>query len=192
MENSSKALELDPFNPGVNSLMAYACEMNGDLEHALKYLEAASDLGHPGTPFGLIELHLGRGDVPAARQAFERYRHAMSPEDTEGLELYLAANSSPEAAEQFLREEAEHVGAPEFWMALEHVRLGQIDEGVALVIETSPNGSEWMEIWTYRLAPLRRHPRFGELVRNGGLDVFWDEVGWPSQCSRDGERITCD
>ena len=192
LDNSRKAFELDPFNPGANSLMAYAYELNGDTEQAIRYLMASADLGHPGSPFALIDMHLGRGDHAAALQTFEGLRHIMPPEDVEGYELYLAAHSNADSAEQFLKEEAEALGAPEFWMALEHVRLGQVDKGIELAIETSPDGSEWMDVWASRLAPLRRHPRFGELVRAGRLDVFWDTVGWPSQCSRDGERITCD
>jgi len=192
LDVARKAFEMDPFHPGTNSLMAYANELNGNNDEAVKNLQSAWDLGHPGAIFMLIDFYLKRGDSARARELFAANRDAMSADDAEGYEIYLESRDDTEKAERFLNEEAAALDAPEFWLARENVALGFVDKGVALAIESQPDGSEWMEVWHQSFAPLRQHPRFGELVRNSGLDVFWDEIGWPPECSREGELIRCD
>jgi hypothetical protein len=41
------------------------------------------------------------------------------------------------------------------------------------------------------MTELRAHEVFAELLARDGLIRYWDEIGWPEQCSRRGETITC-
>jgi TolB-like protein/DNA-binding winged helix-turn-helix (wHTH) protein len=40
-------------------------------------------------------------------------------------------------------------------------------------------------------AGLRRLPEFEQVVRRFGIVGYWDHYGWPVQCARSGEAITC-
>ena len=47
-------------------------------------------------------------------------------------------------------------------------------------------------IWSPTFAPLRPHPRFGELLELINLPEYWDQAGWPDFCQRkDDGRIAC-
>ena len=74
---------------------------------------------------------------------------------------------------------------------MDNVRLGRIDQGIQALLDMYLDGGQWGSMWLPAATPARQHERFAELVRAAGLDDFWDEVGWPPQCSRDGDRITC-
>jgi hypothetical protein len=48
------------------------------------------------------------------------------------------------------------------------------------------------EIWQPSMAPVRRHPRFQEVIEVLRLPQYWDEFGWPENCRREDEvRIIC-
>ncbi len=48
------------------------------------------------------------------------------------------------------------------------------------------------DIWSPIYAPLRPHPRFGELLELLNLPKYWDQVSWPDFCQRkDDGRIVC-
>ena len=65
---------------------------------------------------------------------------------------------------------------------------GQAITGTA----ADPDGADMMDIWRPRASALRHHVRFGEFISAVGLDVFWNEIGWPPQCRSEGEQIYCD
>ncbi|GMR14762.1 MAG: hypothetical protein BMS9Abin30_0369 [Gammaproteobacteria bacterium] len=47
-------------------------------------------------------------------------------------------------------------------------------------------------IWSPIFAPLRPHPRFGELLELISLPEYWDQAGWPDFCQRTvNEGIIC-
>jgi len=99
---------------------------------------------------------------------------------------------NPEAGERFLQDSIERSEEPQLFSAINHARLGHVDEGIQIALDADPNGSDMMDIWRPRASALRQHVRFGEFIRAVGLDVFWNEVGWPPQCRSEGEQIYCD
>jgi hypothetical protein len=60
-----------------------------------------------------------------------------------------------------------------------------------ILLDNPTNGQDWMELWLPDMQPLREHPQFQDILEGAGLITYWDEFGWPTQCSRDGETITC-
>jgi hypothetical protein len=73
------------------------------------------------------------------------------------------------------------------------VYLGDADGALDVAFEllNEPLDFEVEFLFARENAIVRRHPRFGELVRAIGLDDYWDDYGWPEFCNRDGDSITC-
>lgn len=189
---ANKALELDPFHTGANSISGYAYYVSGNIERALKHMEAARDLGHPWSIYALIDINLDLGNFEEAERLVQKNRPKIEADGFINADAYIRSYRNPENGLEFLEDESNHKDVPGLWLATEYARLGQTDKGVQLALDANLDGGELMDIWAPRASPLRQHPRFGELVRAVGLDAFWDELGWPPQCRPEGERIYCD
>ncbi len=72
LENAHVALELDPFNAGSNSMLAFGHELNGNMDLARKQLQVAWDLGHPGAIFLMIEWDIMNGFTERAMRTDRR------------------------------------------------------------------------------------------------------------------------
>ena len=191
LANALKAIELDPFNPGAISMLSFAYLMNGDMDKARKYMESARDLGHPGAIFQLIQLEMYLGNFDKARRLIAETVPEIGEDGALAFEAYLDTVAQPDNFDAFLELTANEPEISEFHFGLDHVQFGRVDTAIELVLNASINGSEWMDIWVPDVRALRQHPRFGELLEKDGLVQYWDKYGWPVQCSRDGEQITC-
>ena len=191
LSNSVRALDLDPFNPGTNSMAAAAYAMNGDFDKSVTHSEATWELGHPAGLFQLIQSYVLSGDIEQARRLVDQNVQEIGSEESEELRDFLSALEDPDKVDDFLDWILNLEPTPTVWMALDHFRLGRADRGMELALQANIDGGEWMAFWAPDVYAIGQHPRFGELVRANGLDKFWDGYGWPSQCSRDGETITC-
>jgi len=192
LEFTLKALELDPFAPGPSSMASYAYAMNGDIDQAIKRSQSAWELGHPAGIYLLIRAVLEKGDADEASRLVEENAAALGEEETFRIRSFIAALRDPAKVDDYLRMVDEIPDVDEIWPAMDAVRFGRVDDSVRRLLAANIDGSEWMEIWQPHTLAVRQHPQFGELVRAAGLDKFWDEYGWPSQCQRDGDLITCD
>jgi TolB-like protein/Flp pilus assembly protein TadD len=191
LDNALKALELDPFNSGVNSVVSLAYGINGDMNSGRRYLTTAWELGHPGALFNLITIELSEGNVDAAAALFAANETQMSERGIAALELRIEAFRDPEARSRYV----ELLDSPDFpdafAAAIEYARLGMIDEAVARIKDVDITGNRWGILWLPSMAEMRAHEVFAQLLARDGLIDYWDEIGWPDQCSRDGEKITC-
>jgi len=192
LANALRALEFDPFHAGTSSMAAYAYAMNGEIDKTIEYSQSAWDLGHPGGLFQLIQYHLVIEDLEEVSRLIETNAGALGEETAVGLRLFVAAKEDSAKIDEYLRAIGEVPGVPEMWLANDHVRLGRVEEGVDRILNANIDGSQWMEMWLPDLRALRQHPKFVELAEAAGLVEFWDEFGWPTQCSRAEERISCD
>ena len=192
LDAGRKAVDLDPFHPGTNSMFGYACHVNGDDQSAVRHAEAAWDLGHPWSIYELIDYNLDSGNLDAAERIANEHRARLEADDFVDFDLYLLSFRDPEAGERFLEDLVERSEGPRLFSAIDHARLGHVDEALQIALDVDPSGADLMDIWRPRASAMRQHVRFGEFIRAAGLDVFWNEVGWPSQCRSEGEQIYCD
>ncbi len=101
------------------------------------------------------------------------------------------AVSDPDKVDAYLEFVAGHPLSEPHFVALENILFGRVDRGMEILLENPTTGNDWMELWLPETKPLRDHPRFQDLLQNAGLISYWDEYGWPPQCARNGEAITC-
>ena len=191
LETARIAVDLDPFHPATNAILGSALAILGHTDESIEYMNSAWDLGHPGSLYFLIQMQFHSGNTEEALRLVEENREFFDAETDGAYELYVAASLDPRKVDEYLDYIADSPYPLNIWIALDYVRFGRVDEGLQRIIESGADGGDWYLMWDPDLRPLRQHPRFGELVRNSGLDEFWDEIGWPSQCSRDGDKITC-
>ena len=191
LDNALKAVELDPFNAGANSVLGYAYEANGDFDNAVKYTRAAVDLGHPWAVYDLVFLSVANGDDAAAERIFESEIAASNAEFAEAFPIYLAALRDPGAIEAWFDWQAQNLDENPLDRIMDSIQFGRIDEAVTLLGEIELIGNDWMGFWLPFAEPLRRHPAFADLLKRYDLVAYWDESGWPESCRREGETITC-
>lgn len=49
----------------------------------------------------------------------------------------------------------------------------------------------WPSVWGDTCVEVHSTPQFPELIREVGLDEYWDKVGWPTWCQPRGETFAC-
>jgi len=192
LANALKALELDPFNAGTNSMAAFGYAVNGDIDAAFELTQSAWELGHPGSVYQMIDFQMMSRNFADANRLIVENAEIIGEDAVIGYGHFRAALEDPAKIDEYFEVMDNLPDAPEMWLALDQIRLGRIDEGLGDVLRADFDGSELMFIWLPDAAALRQHARFGEVLELAGLVDFWDEIGWPAQCSRKGETITCD
>jgi TolB-like protein len=191
LENALIALELDPFNAGTNSMAAFGYELVGDMDLARKQLQAAWDLGHPAAIYIMIEWDFTNGFADRAQQLIEDNAEHFDDADRRYFSELSEAVSQPDKVDDFLDSIANQPDSTTHFVAFVNVLFGRVDHGMRLYRENPITGNNWMEMWLTTTRALREHPQFQELLETAGLPSYWDEYGWPAQCVRDGETITC-
>jgi TolB-like protein/tetratricopeptide (TPR) repeat protein len=191
LENALVALELDPFNAGSNSMVAFGHEINGNKDLARKQQQVAWDLGHPGAIYVMIESEIMNGSTERAMQLIEDNADFLSADDRTWFAALADAVSHPEKVEAYLEYVTGHPLSEPHFVALDNILFGRVDRGVEILLDNPTRGNDWMDLWLPETKLLREHPQFQDLLENAGLIAYWDEYGWPPQCSRDGETVTC-
>ncbi len=189
--NALKALELDPFNAGVNSMTAFAHLINDDWESAKDFARAAWDLGHPGSIYELIQLEIREGDIDVAMRIVEEHSGSLDYDDDTYFRMLAEATADPDRVDAYLEWTSTHPESIPLFIAIDNIAFGRVEEGMEILLDIPIDGNEWMNLWRPDLKALRQHPGFTQLVETSGLIQYWDEFGWPPQCSREGETITC-
>ena len=191
LENALIALELDPFNAGTNSMAAFGYELVGDMDLARKQLQAAWDLGHPGAIYIMIEWDFTNGFTDRAQQLIKENAEHFDDADRRYFSELSEAVSQPDKVDAFLDSIANHPASTTHFVGFVNVLFGRVDHGMRLYRENPITGQTWMELWLPSMQALREHPQYQDLLETAGLPSYWDEYGWPPQCIRDGETITC-
>ncbi len=195
-EYARRAKELDVLSPVVNHRLSVASMwIDADAE-AARYAAIAEELGMGPAPDAYIVLKLREHDHAAVRPLLIGVQ-TMFARPTAWVDPLLAALADPafhpQAVEALARAEAARDVPPKYlfgaWLYLEEAEHA-LDAGLRLVNDRPSFNVEF--VFSREARGLRRHPRFGELVRAIGLNRYWDRFGWPDACRRSGEAISCD
>lgn len=198
LEYALRARNIDVLSPVVNDRLAVAYMWNDKDELAERQFEVSRELGIriAAQPDAYLLLLLRRQRFDEARElalALQRM-FARPGEWLDPFLDYLRGRGPREAAvESLARAERERDVSRRYafggWLI-----LGEDDRALQAGLELVRDPAEFEVelVFSREARGLRRHPRFGELVRALGLESYWDAVGWPSNCRRIGQAITCD
>ena len=192
-----EAKRLDVLSPVVNDRLAIAYLWLNDNEMARRQFRLADELGMgpSANPEAYLVLLLREDDYDEARtilvdlqRLFARAAEWIDP----FIEAQRDENAVPVARTALARAAGERQVSLKYLFGA-WVYLGDADAAMDAAFELLGDPAEFdVEfLFVAETALLRRHPRFGELLRAIGLDRYWDRYGWPSTCARQGEAIEC-
>jgi TolB-like protein/DNA-binding winged helix-turn-helix (wHTH) protein/Tfp pilus assembly protein PilF len=195
-EHARRARELDRLSPVVNHRLSVASMWIDADEQAARYAQVAEELGMGPAPDAYIVLKLRQREYAAVRPLLIGVQ-TMFARPTAWVDPLLEALASPErrpqAVEALARAEQARDVPPKYlfgsWLYLGEAERA-VDAGLRLVNDRPSFNVEF--VFSREARALRRHPRFGELVRAIGLNRYWDRFGWPETCRQSGDTITCD
>jgi tetratricopeptide (TPR) repeat protein len=195
-EYARRARERDLLSPVVNHRLSVASMWVDADDDAARYVQVAEDLGMGPTPDAYIVLKFRQHDYAAARPLLIGVQ-TMFARPTAWVDPLLDALAHPErrpqAVEALARAEKARDVPPKYlfgsWLYLGETERA-LDAALRLVNDRPSFNVEF--VFAREGRELRRHPRFGELVRAIGLNRYWDRFGWPETCHHSGDTITCD
>ena len=188
LNNALIALDLDPYNPGVHSVLASAYLNLNDLEMSRRFTRSAMELGHPAGRFLLASLEIYDENYAAARDLMRRDEQLSAPDHP--LWLVIAAREDAAQVDALL-ERARQPDTPLIAEVSILTLFGRAAEAADLLQASEITGNIWLGLWELGLAPLRAQPGFADLLMESGIVAYWDATGWPERCSRDGNSIHC-
>jgi len=198
LELALRAKELDALSPVVNDRLAVAYLWTDQNELARRQFEEAAMLGlGPGAnPRAHLVLLLRERRYPEAAALLEGiHRRLGGP--TDWVHTFVAAQEDTGQQVEAVRAlaEAERVGGikPRLLFGA-WVYLGEYDRAmdVARALVADPANFDVEFLFSREAIGIRRHPAFGQLVSNIGLDRHWDAYGWPAECKRYQGGVRCD
>ena len=195
-EQARRARERDLLSPVANHRLSVASMWVDADDDAARYAKVAEELGMGPAPDAYIVLKLRQRDYVAVRPLligvqtmFARPTAWVDPL----LEALAEPSRRPQAVEALARAERARDVPPKYlfgsWLYLGEPERA-VDAGLRLVNDRPSFNVEF--VFSREARELRRHPRFGELVRAIGLNRYWDRFGWPEACRQSGDTITCD
>jgi adenylate cyclase len=204
MEHANRARELDPLAWVPPSIAGLIHLCRGEFAQSRELLDRSEKLR--GKLEGLLirfELlyALSKGDGVLARRAL-----AMAPSSSAGewtlpsnkklvetmdqALVYASNPSGPPPNFGRAREEAEVLGEPNIGLALAAVEVFVKQQEAALDTLWSDYRSaaavDLSLIWTPIFQPLRKEPRFLELLKAANLPAYWRQAGWGDFCRPKG------
>jgi TolB-like protein len=198
--------EHDPVESGAVHSLVSRYSLLGQLDQVLTYMAIRNELGQLSRGYELPVL-MDNGRKELARTMFTEFQcgnpHDVDPNIAEAcksgsegqFEVLYEARLDPQRAVEFSAGIAAAVEA------------GQLPEGLALVyyvdlqvndrvFETAQRLWEKRKLdvtafWQFRGGPIRKDPRFLELMQTIGLLDFWKAHGPPDFCEADGDALVC-
>jgi TolB-like protein/DNA-binding winged helix-turn-helix (wHTH) protein len=195
-QHARRARERDLLSPVANHRLSVALMWIDADDEAARYSQVAEDLGMGPAPDAFIVLKLRQRDYAAVRPLLIGVQ-TMFARPTAWVDPLLEALAHPDrrphAVEALARAERARDVPPKYlfgsWLYLGEAEHA-LDAGLRLVNDRPSFNVEF--VFAREARELRRHPRFGELVRAIGLNRYWDRFGWPETCRHSGDTVTCD
>ena len=174
-----RARELDPLSLPLNNALAGRLLAGGRYDEALRQVQRTLELDDHFAPahqtLGWIYLHTGK-----QKEAIREFQHALELSGAEDIDIQLdlgfacAVSGQPEEARRILvkLEQMHQQGlAPSASVAILYGALGELSEAFAWLEKAYEEKDPQL---TYlkagrRFEPLRKDPRFGQLLRRIGL-----------------------
>ncbi|HEX9706754.1 MAG TPA: winged helix-turn-helix domain-containing protein [Steroidobacteraceae bacterium] len=191
-----EALANDPLSPAANLRLAALSLWSDQNGNAAHYLATARDLGlapsaSPELPMLLLIRERRFDSLQKALAEVQRRRGQAE----DWIPVVVAAISDPSrgwAADAALERAAAagqldrllHLGA----LVVSH----QNEEALRLLRSHATLRSRELEfIFSREAVELRRLAGFDQVVKQFGLDTYWDKVGWPAGCVRSAGTVRC-
>jgi len=186
------AYELDPLHPGSNSVVGAVYETLGDVVNREKFSRNAWQLGHFGSLIDVIDLRIQQGKTDEAMTLAQKFEATVNGGN--GLMiLRVNAYMNEDARQEFFDViEAPDFRYPPIFFLNDYAMLGRLDDVFELTTDVNDfTGNSMFQLWRSDMAHVRGDPRFVDLVKSVGLESYWDEYGWPSDCQKTNGQITC-
>ncbi|HSD75563.1 MAG TPA: winged helix-turn-helix domain-containing tetratricopeptide repeat protein [Steroidobacteraceae bacterium] len=197
LKHAELAKRLDVLSPVVNDRLAVAYLWVNEDERARVQFELADELGMGPTanPEAYLVLLLRQKQYPRAREILIGLQKLFARAN-EWIDPFLAALADPALRPAAVAAVAQATEQHSISLKYQYgvwLYLGEADRAIdaAMRLVDEPTDFDVEFLFARETAPLRRHPRFGELITRIGLDRYWDRYGWPDVCARKGHRIEC-
>jgi TolB-like protein/DNA-binding winged helix-turn-helix (wHTH) protein/Tfp pilus assembly protein PilF len=190
-----RAKEMDPLSPVANHRLAVASMWIDADEEAARYETIAEELGMGPAPDAYTVLKIRQGDHAAVRPLLIGVQ-TMFAKPTAWVDPLLDALADaarrPQAVEALARAAQARDIPPKYlfgaWLYVGEPERA-LEAALRLVNDRPSFNVEF--VFSREARELRRHPRFGELVRAIGLHRYWDQFGWPEMCRESADEIVC-
>ncbi len=188
------ASDLDPLSPIIVQVMTYAAFARGDNDEALRNAARATELGVDAwTNYSIAGLaYLRLEDLNSARalllQAHATQPLVWPPPLVDGVLDRDKRSQALTALSALERNGAINSHGIFFY----HAILGDMDNayrGIHRAIDDRL--VVWGDVWLPEMSAFREDSRFAALADDVGWTEYWDEEGWPDQCSPTGNGLIC-
>ncbi|MEO0951343.1 MAG: tetratricopeptide repeat protein, partial [Pseudomonadota bacterium] len=194
-----KTLDVDPFSPGANAMLAGLLMADKECEALAAPADRATTLGHDFGAFSRMLCDMAIGDWQSAATRAESTLPDNAPPDAvawvDNLKAVAAATTeaqSAEAAQPVLAFLSEFAGN-DAGASVTLIHMGFADEVVELLIQESASwGGLSRVFWGVSGETIRAHPRFGELLELSGLADYYQSTGLlPDPCTAEPAEAFC-
>jgi TolB-like protein/DNA-binding winged helix-turn-helix (wHTH) protein/Tfp pilus assembly protein PilF len=197
LQSVLQAKRLDTLSPAINQRLAVVYQWVDDDQHAYQQFQLARELGMgPRANPEAYALQLVRRKEYSEARAILLDLQRVFQRASDWVDPVIVALQDPSRQDAAL--DALESVAADRQISLKYLQgayvvlgAGEPALNVAFELLHQPLDFEVEFLFARENEVVRRQPRFGELLREIGLDQYWDEFGWPEFCARDGGDIVC-
>jgi TolB-like protein len=196
LRQASGALASDPLSPILNFRLAVCLLWNDHDADAERQFMVARELGlEPSvTPEAFVMLLIRQRRYDEVARALVEVQHGRWQSDAWVAAAVAAirdGSSGPQVASDLERAFSSRQMSSLLYFGMlaltAHHELAL--QTLLARPEVSPSTLEFL--FTRQAQETRRHPDFARLIRQLGVDAYWDRYGWPPMCSRTSGSLRC-